>query len=179
MPRRPWTDAVARANATAKQPVLFIVDHGMAPDAWSRWIGAMEDAGYAGLELSGPPEVADAVGYVSEVAQALSNRPAIIGHGMGGLVAQILAGEGLSAASVALAPDLLASDRPRGEALSLSRGPVLVMVGDDDPNTARRGSDQDAGWERLVLPGHGRDLQAGLHAHEATEAALIFIQRFV
>ena len=39
--------------------------------------------------------------HFDEVIQGLDKKPAIIGHSFGGLLTQILAGRGLSAASVA------------------------------------------------------------------------------
>jgi pimeloyl-ACP methyl ester carboxylesterase len=52
-------------------------------------------------------QVAD---HVGEVIAKLTKKPAVIGHSFGGLLTQIVAGRGLSAASVAIDP---AAERPR------------------------------------------------------------------
>lgn len=105
--------AVRRANASAKQPVVFIHGLWLAPRSWDAWAAQFEAAGYVALAPPWPSDeggdaavetirrVADHFGQLTE---ALNSRPAIIGHSFGGLIAQILAGRGLSAATVAIAP---------------------------------------------------------------------------
>ena len=44
--------------------------------------------------------------HTTEVIDALDRKPAVIGHSTGGLVAEMLAGRGLSAATVAIDPGL-------------------------------------------------------------------------
>jgi pimeloyl-ACP methyl ester carboxylesterase len=88
--------------------------------SWARWAKLFEDAGYVALTPGWPddPEtVAEAnadpgvfahktVGEVADhfaaIVHALERKPAIVGHSFGGLLVQILAGRGLSAASVAI-----------------------------------------------------------------------------
>src|SRR6185312_4992401 len=80
-------------------------------------------------------QVAD---HTAEVIGKLEKKPAVMGHSTGGLVAQMLAGRGLSAATVAIDPrvfrgvlplplsvlkvvgPLLANPRNRGRALTLT-----------------------------------------------------------
>jgi pimeloyl-ACP methyl ester carboxylesterase len=111
-----------RANATGRQPVIFVHGLWLLPSSWERWAGVFEEAGYAALTPGWPddPEtVAEAkvkpevfahktVGQVAdhfdEIARKLKKKPAVIGHSFGGLLAQILAGRGLSAATVAVDP---------------------------------------------------------------------------
>ena len=113
---------VARANATGKQPVVFVHGLWLLPSSWDRWAKLFEDAGYVALTPGWPddPEtVADAnahpevmahktVGQVAdhfgEIIAGLKKKPAIVGHSFGGLLAQILAGRELSAAAVAIDP---------------------------------------------------------------------------
>jgi len=113
VPAGTWEASVARANASAKQPVIFIHGLWLTPRSWAPWADAFEAAGYAALsvpwpsDLGGEPDV-ETIGrvaaHVSKVAEALGSRPAVVGHSFGGLIAQILAGRGLSAATVAIAP---------------------------------------------------------------------------
>jgi pimeloyl-ACP methyl ester carboxylesterase len=113
---------VERANTTGKQPVVFVHGLWLLPSSWDRWAGMFEEAGYIALTPGWPddPEtVAEAnanpelfahktVGQVADhfdkVVRGLKKKPAIVGHSFGGLLAQILAGRGLSAATVAIDP---------------------------------------------------------------------------
>jgi non-heme chloroperoxidase len=116
------TADVERANATGLQPVVFVHGLWLLPSSWERWARLFEEAGYAALTPGWPddPEtVAEAnanpdvmahktVGQVADhfadIVRGLRRKPAIIGHSFGGLIAQILAGRGLSAATVAIDP---------------------------------------------------------------------------
>jgi non-heme chloroperoxidase len=115
-------EQVQRANATGLQPVVFVHGLWLLPSSWARWAAMFEEAGYTALTPSWPddPEtVAEAnahpevfahktVGQIADhidaVVQGLTRKPAIIGHSFGGLMVQILAGRGLSAATVAIDP---------------------------------------------------------------------------
>ncbi len=116
------TQQCARANATGRQPVVFVHGLWLLPSSWDRWATVFEEAGYAALTPGWPddPEtVAEAkakpevfahktVGQVAdhfdEIIRKLKKKPAIIGHSFGGLLAQILAGRGLASATVAIDP---------------------------------------------------------------------------
>jgi pimeloyl-ACP methyl ester carboxylesterase len=113
---------VALANQTGKTPVVFVHGLWLLPSSWDRWAALFQEAGYTPLTPGWPddPEtVADAnarpevmahktVGQVAnhfdEIIQKLTKKPAIIGHSFGGLLAQILAGRGLSTVTVAVDP---------------------------------------------------------------------------
>ena len=113
---------VARANSTGRTPVVFVHGLWLLPSSWDRWATLFEEAGFTALtpgwpddpetvaEANAHPEVManKTVGQVadhfSEIARKLTQRPVIIGHSFGGLLAQILAGRGLSAATVAIDP---------------------------------------------------------------------------
>jgi non-heme chloroperoxidase len=113
---------VKRANATGLQPVVFVHGLWLLPSSWDRWAAASEEAGYTALtpgwpddpetveEANAKPEVfaKKTVGQVAdhfeEIIRGLDRKPAIIGHSFGGLLAQILAGRGLAAATVAIDP---------------------------------------------------------------------------
>jgi non-heme chloroperoxidase len=113
---------VERANATGRQPIIFIHGLWLLRGSWNRWSEFFEEAGYVGLAPGWPDDpatVAEAnansrlmagktigqvVDHVANIANSLNRRPAIIGHSFGGLLAQILAGRGLSIATVAIDP---------------------------------------------------------------------------
>jgi pimeloyl-ACP methyl ester carboxylesterase len=113
---------VERANATGFQPVVFVHGLWLLPSSWDRWAALFEQAGFTALtpgwpddpetvaEANAKPEVFahKTVGQVADhfdnLIRGLKSKPAIIGHSFGGLLAQILAGRGLSAATVAIDP---------------------------------------------------------------------------
>jgi non-heme chloroperoxidase len=115
-------EQVKRANATGLQPVLFVHGLWLLPSSWDRWASVFEEAGYTALtpgwpddpdtveEANANPDVFanKTVGQVADhfdaLIQTLAKKPAVIGHSFGGLLAQILAGRGLSAATVAIDP---------------------------------------------------------------------------
>ncbi len=113
---------VERANATGLQPIVFVHGLWLLPSSWDRWATLFEEAGYTAVTPSWPddpetvgeananPEIFanKTVGQVADhfdgVIHRLTKKPAIIGHSFGGLLVQILAGRGLSAATVAIDP---------------------------------------------------------------------------
>jgi pimeloyl-ACP methyl ester carboxylesterase len=115
-------EAVQRANARGLQPVVFVHGLWLLPSSWDRWATVFEEAGYVALtpgwpddpdtvaEANAHPEVmaGKTIGQVADhfadIVTGLTRKPAIVGHSFGGLLAQILAGRGLSAATVAIDP---------------------------------------------------------------------------
>jgi non-heme chloroperoxidase len=115
-------EQIEKANASGRTPVVFVHGLWLLPSSWQRWMDVFEEAGYATLAPGWPddPESVEAaranpqafagkgVGQVAErFAEAiggLERKPAIVGHSFGGLIAQILAGRGLSFATVAVDP---------------------------------------------------------------------------
>jgi pimeloyl-ACP methyl ester carboxylesterase len=113
---------VEGANATKRQPVMFVHGLWLLPSSWDRWAAMFEEAGYTTLKPGWPddpttveeanahPEVfanktvRQVADHYAAVIRGLNRKPAVIGHSFGGLVAQILAGRGLSAATVAVDP---------------------------------------------------------------------------
>jgi pimeloyl-ACP methyl ester carboxylesterase len=143
-------EQIERANALALQPVVFIHGLWLLPSSWDRWAKVFEQAGYAPLTPGWPddpetveqananPEVfaGKSVGQVAdsyaEVIRQLDKKPAVIGHSFGGLMAQIVAGRGLSAVSVAIDPAPFRGVLPLPISALKSASPVLM-------NPANRG----------------------------------------
>jgi pimeloyl-ACP methyl ester carboxylesterase len=116
------TSQIEEANASGRTPVIFIHGLWLLPSSWDPWRQRFDEAGYATLTPSWPddPEtvaearanpqvfakktVGQVADHVSEVIAKLTAKPAVIGHSFGGLLAQILAGRGLSVATVAIDP---------------------------------------------------------------------------
>jgi non-heme chloroperoxidase len=116
------TQQVELANASGKTPVVFIHGLWLLPSSWDNWAALFEEAGYAAVTPVWPddpatveqaranPEVfanktlGQIRDHTAEVIGKLTKRPAVMGHSTGGLLAQIIAGRGLSAATVAIDP---------------------------------------------------------------------------
>jgi pimeloyl-ACP methyl ester carboxylesterase len=114
------TEAIARANGTGLAPVVFIHGLWLLPTSWDRWAALFEEAGYTALTPGWPddpetvaqakerPEVfaGKTIGQIADhyadVIGRLDIKPAVIGHSFGGLLAQMVAGRGLSASTVAI-----------------------------------------------------------------------------
>jgi pimeloyl-ACP methyl ester carboxylesterase len=134
---------VARANASGRTPVVFIHGLWLLPSSWDRWVSVFESAGFTPLAPGWPDDpatVAEArahpevfakkkVGQVadhfSEVIGRLKKKPAVVGHSFGGLLTQIVAGRGLSAASVAIDPAPFRGVLPLPLSALKSASPVL------------------------------------------------------
>jgi len=134
---------VAAANDSVRTPVVFIHGLWLLSSSWDRWRRAFEDAGYATLAPDWPddPDTVDeanrhpdafagkSVGQVADhidaVVRKLNRKPVIIGHSFGGLLAQILAGRGLSAATVAIDPAPFRGVLPLPISSLRSSAPVL------------------------------------------------------
>jgi non-heme chloroperoxidase len=137
------TGQIAKANASGRTPVVFVHGLWLLPMSWDRWRTVFEDAGFATIspgwpddpntvdEANAHPEVfaKKTVGQIADhfedVVGMLSKRPAIIGHSFGGLLTQILAGRGLSDASVAIDPAPFRGVLPLPISALKSASPVL------------------------------------------------------
>lgn len=115
-------DQVDRANASGKQPVLFVHGLWLLDSSWEHWAQFFEDAGYVAVtpkwaddhegarrarehpEAFAYRSIADVAAHQQAVIERLDRKPALIGHSFGGLLVQILAGRGLAAVTVAIDP---------------------------------------------------------------------------
>ena len=135
---------VERANATAATPVVFIHGLWLLPSSWEPWAALFEQAGYVALTPSWPddPETVEAAranpevlakktlrqvaDHTAEIITALKKKPAVLGHSTGGLLAEMLAGRGLSAATVAIDPGVFRGVLPLPPSVLKGVGPFLV-----------------------------------------------------
>ena len=137
------TQQIEAANASGRTPVVFIHGLWLLPSSWDNWVGLFEENGYAGVTPSWPddpltvvearaePEVlanknlAQIADHTADVIGKLSKKPAVMGHSTGGLLAQIIAGRGLSAATVAIDPGPFRGVLPLPLSALKSASPVL------------------------------------------------------
>jgi len=144
-------EQVERANATTATPVVFIHGLWLLPSSWDRWVALFEEAGYVALTPDWPddpetvegaraePEVLanktlkQVADHTTQIITGLDKKPAVIGHSTGGLLAEMLAGGGLSAATVAIDPGVFRGVLPLPLSVLRGVGPFLV-----NPLTRRR-----------------------------------------
>src|SRR5947209_6975240 len=134
---------IERANASGLTPVVFVHGLWLLPSSWDRWATVFEEAGFTALTPGWPddPEtvseananpgtfahkgVGDVADHLENVVRKLDRKPAVIGHSFGGLLAQILAGRSLSAATVAIDPAPFRGVLPLPISALKSASPVL------------------------------------------------------
>jgi pimeloyl-ACP methyl ester carboxylesterase len=137
-------EQIEKANATGRTPVVFIHGLWLLPSSWDRWAAVFEEAGYAPIAPTWPddpltveearanPDVlarktlGQVADHTAEVIGRLSGKPAVMGHSTGGLLAQIIAGRGLSAVTVAIDPGPFRGVLPLPIAALRSAKPVLA-----------------------------------------------------
>src|ERR671915_24147 len=138
------TEQIDRANSSGKTPVVFIHGLWLLPSSWDNWVDLFEQAGYAGITPSWPddPETVEearanpdvfakktlkqVADHTAEVIGKLDKKPAVMGHSTGGLLAQMLAGRGLSAVTVAIDPGVFRGVLPLPASVLKGVGPFLV-----------------------------------------------------
>lgn len=161
--------AVARVNASAKQPVMFIHGLWLASRSWDGWAEVFEAAGYVALtppwpsdagEDAGPETIGRVVRSYARLAEALCSRPAIVGHSFGGLIAQILAGQGLSAATVAISPAPFRGVLPLPVSALRSAWPVLSRPAHAGRRTALTEAQFRYAFANAVSPAESQALYA-------------------
>ena len=135
---------IEAANASGNTPVVVIHGLWLLPRSWDNWADLFREAGYAPLTPDWPDdpetveearanpdilagktlgEIAD---HTTEVIDALEKKPAVMGHSTGGLLAQMLAGRGLSAATVAIDPGPFRGVLPLPVSTLRATGPILI-----------------------------------------------------
>jgi len=135
---------IEAANASGNTPVVFIHGLWLLPGSWASWADFFKQAGYAPLTPDWPddPEtvkearanpdvlarktVKQVADHTTEIIKALDKKPAVMGHSTGGLLAQMLAGRGLSAATVAIDPGVFRGVLPLPASVLRGVGPFLV-----------------------------------------------------
>ena len=137
-------EEVERANASGRTPVVFVHGLWLLASSWDRWATVFEEAGYSALSPGWPddPEtvkeakadpgvfadksIGDVADRIEGVIRRLDTKPAVIGHSFGGLLAQIIAGRGLAAVTVAVDPAPFRGVLPLPISALRSASPVLA-----------------------------------------------------
>jgi pimeloyl-ACP methyl ester carboxylesterase len=137
------TRQIDNANSSGRVPVVFIHGLWLLPSSWDNFAGLFEEAGYAAVQPSWPddpetveearanPEVLakknlkQIADHTADVIGKLDKKPAVLGHSTGGLLAQLIADRGLSAATVAIDPGPFRGVLPLPFSALKSAWPVL------------------------------------------------------
>ena len=135
---------IEAANASGTTPVVFIHGLWLLPSSWANWADFFKQAGYAPLTPDWPddPETVEearanpdvlakktlkqVADHTADVIGKLEKKPAVMGHSTGGLFAQMLAGRGLSAATVAIDPGVFRGVLPLPASTLKASGPFLI-----------------------------------------------------
>jgi non-heme chloroperoxidase len=135
---------IEAANASGNTPVVFIHGLWLLPSSWDNWSDLFREAGYAPLTPDWPddPETVDearanpdilagktlgeVADHTTEVIDALEKKPVVMGHSTGGLLAEIVAGRGLSAATVAIDPGPFRGVLPLPYSTLRVSAPILI-----------------------------------------------------
>jgi pimeloyl-ACP methyl ester carboxylesterase len=135
---------IEAANAAGSTPVVLIHGLWLLPSSWANWADFFKQAGYPPLtpDWPGDPPTVQAAranpdvfakktlkqvaDHTTEIIEALDEKPAVLGHSTGGLLAQMLAGRGLSAATVAIDPGVFRGVLPLPASTLKVAGPFLV-----------------------------------------------------
>jgi len=169
------------ANDSDRQPVAFVHGLWLLSNSWDRWRRLFEDNGYSTIAPGWPddpetvtearehPEVlahkmvqAVTDHYLEAIAR-LNAKPAVVGHSFGGLIAQKIAGEGASAATVSIDPAPGRGVLPLPASALKSGSPVL-----GNPANARRSvtltfEEFTYGWANALDEAEARQLYDEYH----------------
>jgi non-heme chloroperoxidase len=135
---------VEKANNSGNTPIVLIHGLWVLPSSWNSWIEYFEQNGYVGVAPDWPddPETVEearanpdvlakktlkqVADHTADVIGKLEKKPAVMGHSTGGLFAQMLAGRGLSAATVAIDPGVFRGVLPLPLSTLRASGPFLL-----------------------------------------------------
>jgi pimeloyl-ACP methyl ester carboxylesterase len=181
---------VEKANESGRTPIVLIHGLWVLPSSWNNWVDYFEQEGYAGLTPDWPddPETVEQaranqevlakktlkqVGdHTAEVIQRLTKKPAVMGHSTGGLLAQLIADRGLSAATVAIDPGPFRGVLPLPVAALRSAGPVLKNPLNRSKAVALTLDQFKYGWANALSDEEAKQLYETYHV-AASGAALM------
>jgi non-heme chloroperoxidase len=175
------TGQIDKANSSGRVPVVFIHGLWLLPSSWDNFAGLFEEAGYAAVQPSWPddPETVEqaranpdvlakkslklVADHTAEVIGKLDKKPAVLGHSTGGLLAQLIADRGLSAATVAIDPGPFRGVLPLPFSALKSAWPVLKNPANRGKAVTLTFEQFKYGWATGISDGEARQLYDTYH----------------
>src|SRR6476619_6286739 len=135
---------IEAAKASTATQALFVHGLWLLPSSWANWADFFKEACYVPLTPDWPddPETVDAAranpdvlanktlkqvaDHTAGVIDSFDKKPVVMGHSTGGLLAQMLAGRGRSAATVAIDPGVFRGVLPLPRSVLKVVGPLLA-----------------------------------------------------
>jgi pimeloyl-ACP methyl ester carboxylesterase len=174
-------DQIDQANASDRTPVVFIHGLWLLPSSWDRWAERFAGAGYAPVAPGWPDDpatveearanpdvfagktVGRVADHVAAVIARLERKPAVVGHSLGGLLTQIVAGRGLAVASVAIDPAPFRGVLPLPLSALKSAFPVLRNPANRKKAITLTYDQFRFGWANALSEGEARELHETFH----------------
>jgi pimeloyl-ACP methyl ester carboxylesterase len=172
---------IEQANASGRTPVVFIHGLWLLPSSWDNWAAHFDQAGYAPVQPSWPddPETVEEAranpdvfakktlgqiaDHTAEVIGKLDKKPAVMGHSTGGLLSQIIADRGLSAATVAIDPGPFRGVLPLPVSSLRSAAPVLANPLNRNRAVALTLDQFKYGWANALGDDEAKELYESYH----------------
>jgi non-heme chloroperoxidase len=172
---------IDHANSSQRAPVIFIHGLWLLPSSWSRWATVFDEAGFAALTPSWPDDpdsveearanpqvfagktIGQIADHVADVIGKLEKKPAVVGHSFGGLIAQIIAGRGLSVVTVAIDPAPFRGVLPLPVSSLRSAFPVLGNPANRNRAITLNFKEFRYGWANAVSEDEAKQLYETFH----------------
>ena len=172
---------VSAANASGKQPVVFIHGLWLLASSWDAWRERFEAEGYATVIVDWPGDAAsvaearlghdslagvgvqEVTDHIAEVVRGLTIKPIVIGHSFGGLLTQRIADLGLAKASVAIDPAPFKGVLPLPASALKSSSPVLSKPGNRKRTVTLTFDQFRYGFANVVPEAEARELYERYH----------------
>ena len=179
---------IARANESARTPVVFVHGLWLLSSSWAPWREFFEDHGFVTLAPGWPDDPATVAEarehpeafakkmvqqvtdhYLAAIAE-LDRSPAVIGHSTGGLIAQKIAGEGLAAVTVSIDNAPFKGVLPLPASSLKSAAPVLANPANVGRGVALTWEQFQYSWVNALSEEEGRRLYEEFHVAAAGRA---------
>jgi non-heme chloroperoxidase len=172
---------VEQANASGKQPIVFVHGLWLLASSWDRWRAHFSELGYTTVAPGWPDDPATveearahpevfankSLGVISDhyerVIKQLKRKPALVGHSFGGVLVQMLAGKGLAATTVSIDPAPFRGVLPLPFSSLKSAAPVLSNPANVKRAVALTWEQFNYGWTNNLPEAEGKKLYEEFH----------------